>query len=251
MNATEQSKTSGGTSASITTLLAVKVGMDSRYDSRGRRVPVTVLTATPNVVVSTSQDKILLGLGTKKKVKKPQSIFVRRVGFAPRFIKEVKTEAEVKIGDRITVSIFEPGDKVKVTGITRGKGFTGVVKRWGFAGGPKTHGQSDRHRAPGSIGQTTTPGRVYKGKHMAGHQGNTTMTVTGLEVIEVDQTKNQLLVKGSVPGARNGFVKVQKTGRVKTYTPPPQEKEDQSETASKDKAEEIKGQDQKKEEKQQ
>lgn len=148
--------------------------MEARFDTRGRRVPVTLIKVEPNVVGANS--------------------------------------------------IFTPGDEVKVTGWTKGKGFTGVVKRWGFAGGPKTHGQSDRHRAPGSIGQTTTPGRVYKGKRMAGHAGNVKKTVIGLEVIETNPAKNLLVVKGSVPGAANGYLTIEKTGQVKTYTPPPEEK---------------------------
>src|SRR3989338_9041385 len=103
---------------------------------------------------------------------------------------------------------FIPGDKIKVTGTTKGRGFTGVVKRWGFRGGPKTHGQSDRHRAPGSIGQGTTPGRVFKGKKMAGRSGSSTKTITGLKVVRVDAEKNELLVSGAVPGAKGGIVKV-------------------------------------------
>lgn len=208
----------------INSILAQKGNMEARYDTRGRRVPVTVLVANPNVIVRIKEGKVLLGAGTAKKVKKPQNDIASLVGFLPRFLKEVKGEGDLKVGDKITVSVFSNQDEVKVTGITRGRGFAGGVKRWGFAGGPKTHGQSDRHRAPGSIGQTTTPGRVFKGKHMAGHYGNTTHTVTGLEVIEVDQNKNLIFVKGAVPGARNGFVILEKTGKVKSYTPPPGEK---------------------------
>ncbi len=208
----------------VNTILAQKGNMEARYDGRGRRVPVTTLVVDPNVVVSARNGKILLGAGKRKKVKKPQNDIVSKVGFLPRFLKEVKSPEEAKIGDLVTVSAFTPQDEVKVTGVTKGHGFAGVVKRWGFAGGPKTHGQSDRHRAPGSIGQTTTPGRVFKGKHMAGHYGHTTYTVTGLEVIEVDQNKNLIFVKGAVPGARNGFVILEKTGKVKSYTLPPEEK---------------------------
>lgn len=102
------------------------------------------------------------------------------------------------------------GDKVKVTGISKGKGFAGVVKRWHFAGGPRTHGQSDRERAPGSIGQTTTPGRVYKGKKMAGRMGGKKVTIRGLKVIEVKPEENLLVVKGLVPGGKNSKVMVSK-----------------------------------------
>lgn len=195
----------------ITTILGVKKEMEARFDTRGRRTPVTKIFAEPNIVILKRENRAQLGLA-------------KSVGKAPKFRREVKTEGEVQVGDRVTVSIFTPGDEVKVTGTTKGKGFAGVVKRWGFAGGPKTHGQSDRHRAPGSIGQTTTPGRVYKGKRMAGHMGNVRHTVTGLEVIEVDSGKNLLVVKGPVPGGANGYLIVEKTGKVKTYTPSPEEK---------------------------
>lgn len=119
---------------------------------------------------------------------------------------------EIETGQIIDVNLFKAGDKIDVTGISKGKGFAGVVKRYHFAGGPKTHGQSDRHRAPGSIGATTSPGRVFKGKRMAGHMGNCRVTVTHLEVIEVDQGRNLLLVKGAVPGAKNGLLLIRKSG---------------------------------------
>lgn len=223
----------------INTILGQKGEMEARYTTRGRRVPVTVIYADPNVVLDVKSGRATLGLGAKKKIKKSENAFVAKVGVAPRFIKEVKAEGEIKIGDKINVSIFNTQDAVKVTGTTKGHGFAGGIKRWGFHGGPKTHGQSDRHRAPGSIGQTTTPGRVFKGKKMAGHYGNEKITVTGLEVIEVDPAKNLLIVKGPVPGAKNGYLIVEKTGKVKTYTPPPEEKpkEEEEEKAEESKAE--------------
>ncbi|OGD83624.1 50S ribosomal protein L3 [Candidatus Curtissbacteria bacterium RBG_13_40_7] len=202
----------------IATMLGLKKEMTAKFDQHGRRMPVTLIAAEPNIVLTIGGNKVQLGFGQKKRAKKPQSAFVNVAGFAPRFVKEVnKVESEQKYaaGDKLTVSIFQPGDLVKVSGITKGKGFAGGVKRWGFAGGPKTHGQSDRHRAPGSIGQTTTPGRVFKGKKMAGHMGASKHTVMGLEVIEVDSQNNIICVKGSVPGAKNGLVVVQKTGEVK------------------------------------
>lgn len=116
----------------------------------------------------------------------------------------------VGIGEKIA-DIFSAGDKVKVSGTTKGKGFSGVVKRWGFSGGPRTHGQSDRHRAPGSIGQGTTPGRVFKGKKMAGRGGGRTKTILGIKVVKVDGEKNELWVGGAVPGSKGGKVKVTKT----------------------------------------
>lgn len=220
----------------ISTILGTKREMSSRFTQTGQQIPVTYVAADSNVVVGISQDKVILGYGRKKKAKKTENAHLKAVGFAPRFIKEIKlktpkdqtlqdstlqtptpqdTTPQINVGDKITVSIFAPGDEIKVTGVTRGKGFAGVVKRWGFAGGPKTHGQSDRHRAPGSIGAGTTPGRVFKGKKMAGHMGAQQLTIRGLEVIEVDSAKNLLVVKGSVPGTRNGLLIIEKTGKVK------------------------------------
>lgn len=224
----------------LNTILGQKGEMEARYNARGHRIPVTIIKAEPNVVLDVKSSRATLGLGAKKKIKKSENAFIAKVGVAPRFIKEVKTEpasqggGEIKIGDKINVSIFNTQDAVKVTGITKGRGFAGGIKRWGFHGGPKTHGQSDRHRAPGSIGQTTTPGRVFKGKKMAGHYGNEKITVTGLEVIEVDPAKNLLIVKGAVPGAKNGYLIIEKTGKVKAYTSPPEEKPKEDEEKAED-----------------
>jgi large subunit ribosomal protein L3 len=118
----------------------------------------------------------------------------------------METAEGVKVGDKLDVSLFKPGDKITVTGISKGRGFAGGVKRYHFHGGPKTHGQSDRNRAPGSIGSTTTPGRVYKGTRMAGHMGDDRVTVRNMEVLKADVEKNLLLVKGPVPGAKNGLL---------------------------------------------
>src|SRR3990167_8033799 len=209
----------------IKTILGTKSDMSSAYSKFGYQVPVTSVMVEPNTIIGMHADRITLGLGKKKKSKKTEKAFIKVAGHSPRFIKEIKenqqTGKKVNLGDKVTVSIFEGGDEVKVTGTTKGKGFAGSVKRWGFAGGPKTHGQSDRHRAPGSIGMGTTPGRVFKGKKMAGHVGNTKLTVTGLEIIEVNEGKNLLLVKGAMPGPKNGFLIIEKTGKVKSYTPPP------------------------------
>ena len=199
----------------ISTVLGTKIGMEARWDQRGRRVPITVLKVEPNVVVDVGDKKVLLGIGAKKRVKKPQNNITAKIGFMPRYMREVTKIGDLAIGDKITVALFSPQDAVKVTGITKG---------WGFAGGPKTHGQSDRHRAPGSIGQTTTPGRVYRGKKMAGHYGSEQITVTGLEVIDIDEEKNQLFIKGAIPGAKKGFLVIEKTGKVKKYVAPPEEK---------------------------
>src|SRR3989344_964121 len=219
----------------INTLIGLKKEMSVRFDQFGHRIPVTQVVAEPNIILGTRDDRVQLGFGKKKKVKKTENAFVKICGFAPRVVKEVLVVKPLEdqsskycAGEKLTVSIFEPGDQVKVTGITKGKGFAGVVKRWGFAGGPKTHGQSDRHRAPGSIGQTTTPGRVFEGKKMAGHLGNSKLTVTGLEVIEVNEDKNIILIKGAIPGPKDGFLIIEKTGKVKSYTLPPPSEEKQT-----------------------
>ena len=197
-----------------------------RFNSRGQAVPVTLITAVPNQIFITKNGSAQLTFGQKKKAKKTENAYTKTLGFSPRFIKQISgSQEDLKTGDRITVALFQSGDAVKVTGTSKGKGFAGGVKRWGFHGGPKTHGQSDRHRAPGSIGQGTTPGRVYKGKKMAGHLGNSTETVRGLEVIEVDESKNLLIVKGAVPGAKNGLLIIEKIGKIKGYVEPPKEKE--------------------------
>ena len=230
----------------LNSLLGLKLNMSARFNKYGHRVPVTLIKAEPNIILSQKGKRAQLGFGRKKKIKKTENAFVKISGFVPRFIREVTTHEGVDkknastagfaVGDKITVSLFEVGDLVKVTGITKGKGFAGGVKRWGFAGGPKTHGQSDRHRAPGSIGQTTTPGRVYKGKKMAGHMGASKKTITDLEIVEVDSSNNLLVVKGSIPGSRMGLLLITKTGRVKGYTlssPPKEENEEQDRQTTK------------------
>jgi 50S ribosomal protein uL3 len=117
----------------------------------------------------------------------------------------------------VSKGIFKAGDFIKVTGFSKGKGFAGVVKRWGFKGGPKTHGQSDRQRAPGSIGQTTTPGRVYRGKKMAGRLGGRKVTLAGLTVMEVNEKENLLLVKGLLPGVKGGPLVLRRAGESKKF----------------------------------
>lgn len=219
----------------INTLLGVKKNMTSTYDSRGRRVGATVVEIAPNLVtqVKTTDGKdrydgVQLGMGTKKSVKKPQLGHVKKTGVerGVRWFREVREVGEdLKPGQEVNLAqVFSIGDAVKVTGTSKGKGFQGGVRRHGFHGGPKTHGQSDRHRAPGSIGSGTTPGRVLKGKRMAGHMGNVTSSAKNLEVVGIDKEKNLLTVKGAVPGATGGLIMVTKLGRIKGYTPPPEEK---------------------------
>ena len=228
----------------LNTLYGIKKGMISSYDSRGRRVGATLLEVTPNYItqIKTKEkdgySSVQLGLSEKKFVRKPQIGHLKKAGIDKklRYIKEVKTEeTNLEPGKEMTLTqVFKKGDAVKVTATSKGKGFQGGVRRWGFHGGPKTHGQSDRHRAPGSIGSGTTPGRVLKGKHMAGHMGVDTVTYAGLEVIGIDKEKNILTLKGGIPGPIGGLVRIENTGKIKGYTAPPEEKEDEEEEGEKE-----------------
>ncbi|MBI2595902.1 50S ribosomal protein L3 [Candidatus Daviesbacteria bacterium] len=234
----------------IQTLLGTKKFMTSTYDSRGRRVGATVVEMNPNMVTQIKDkegkdgyDAVQLGYGTKKSVKKPQIGHAKKAGVEGkiRWMREVRASETVKPGDQISLGqVFSVGDAVKITGVSKGKGFQGGVRRHGFHGGPKTHGQSDRHRAPGSIGAGTTPGRVYKGKRMAGHMGVERVSYKGLEVVKVDKQNNLLTIKGGVPGPAGGFVIVEKQGRIKGYTPPPEEKPEEEELESSDNTSEVK-----------
>ena len=231
--------------------------MTSTYDSRGRRVGATVVEIQPNLVTQVKSkdgkdgyDGIQLGLGTKKSVRKPQLGHVKKTGIEQpiRWFREIKGNQgdgeDLKPGQAINLDqVFSIGDAVKVTGTSKGKGFQGGVRRHGFHGGPKTHGQSDRHRAPGAIGSGTTPGRVYKGKKMAGHMGNIQSSVKNLEVVSIDKDKSLLIVKGAVPGASGGLLVVTKLGRVRGYTPPPEEKpeEESSENSENSESQKVGG----------
>ena len=230
----------------INTLLGVKKNMTSTYDARGRRVGATILEVSPNFVTQVKgvqtkdgYDGVQLGYGTKKSVKKPQLGHTKKTGIEKpvRWLREIRIKEDpstalgtIQPGQQISVGqVFSIGDAVKVQGISKGRGFQGGVRRHGFHGGPKTHGQSDRHRAPGAIGSGTTPGRVLKGKRMAGHMGNARVTVKGLEVVGIDKEKNLLVVKGAVPGYAGSLLTVTKLGRIKGYTPPPEEKPSEEE----------------------
>lgn len=212
--------------------------MTSTYDARGRRVGATVVEVIPNIVTQVKSEKgkdgytaVQLGFGTKKSVKKPQIGHAKKAGIDQKicWFREVRAN-EADSGKEILVGdVFKKGDAVKVTGTSKGKGFQGGVRRHGFHGGPKTHGQSDRHRAPGSIGSGTTPGRVLKGKRMAGHMGAETVSVRGLEVISVAKSDNLLVVKGAIPGHVGSLVRIENIGKIKGYTPPPEEKPEEEE----------------------
>jgi large subunit ribosomal protein L3 len=199
--------------------LGKKIGMTRIFDDIGNVVPVTVIEAGPCYVTqiksrqSDGYDAVQLGFSSKKEkqVTKPLAGHFRKVGVQPvRKLKEYEPfrNREVKTGEEIRVDIFKPGDRIKITGTSKGRGFTGVVKRHHFRGGPVSHGQSDRLRAPGSLGQSSDPSRVYKGLRMAGHMGNARTSVLNLQVVKVDPENNLLFVKGSVPGARNSYVEI-------------------------------------------
>jgi len=206
----------------INTILGSK-GVSSQTFIEGFRIPVTKVTAGPCVVTQIKKmDKdgywaIQIGFSSKKakNTSKPLQGHLKTTSKEnrfPRFLQEIKfkSEPEVKVGDEIKVSdIFKAGDIVAVTGTSKGKGFSGVVKKWGFHGGPRTHGQSDRERAPGSIGQTTTPGRVYRGKKMAGRMGGEQVTVKNLHIISVNEDGN-IEVSGQIPGNPGSLVSITK-----------------------------------------
>ena len=199
--------------------LGTKIGMTQIFREDGKVVPVTVIQAGPCVVtqVKTMEtdgyEAVQLGFGDVKRRNKPQAGHLKNSKLS-RYLREVTTDDtnEFTVGQSIGVDIFESGEKVDVIGTSKGRGFAGVMKRWNFGGGPRTHGQSDRSRAPGSIGGGTTPGKVYKGMKMGGHMGNRRITVKGLEIIEIDTERNLLMVKGGIPGAPNSLIQIRRFG---------------------------------------
>lgn len=202
-------------------IIGRKIGMSRLFTEDGLAEGVTLIQAGPCVVTQIKTEArdgykaIQLGFGKAKKSRSSQTSDVKGVRFSVYREFRVSDEVGAQVGDTIDVSFLQPGDRVSVTGVSKGRGFAGVVKRHGFAGGPKTHGQSDRHRAPGSIGATTSPGRVVKGRRMAGHMGNHTVTVRNLKVIAVEPSRNILVLGGAVPGATQGLLVVRKaTKRV-------------------------------------
>lgn len=210
----------------VNSIIGKKLGQTQGFLQNGTRIPMTTIMVGGNVVsqIKTIEkdgyEAVQLGFGTTNKAGKPILGHSKKAGLekTPRFFKEVKADKleGIEAGATINIEeILEAGDKIDVTGTSKGKGYAGVVKRWGFHGGPKTHGQSDRHRAPGSIGQSTTPGRVYKGKKMAGRMGNEQVTVKNLEVIEIKG--EELVIKGLIPGAIGSIVTITRTGANKKH----------------------------------
>jgi large subunit ribosomal protein L3 len=203
-------------------IIGKKVGMTQIFDEKGEVVPVTVIEAGPCYVAQIKTEDhdgytaVQMGFEEvkPKRLTNPQIKHLQKSNLpALRHLREFRLApddlTDLEQGQTITVDVFEAGEKVDVTGESKGRGFAGVVKRHGFSGGPKTHGQSDRHRAPGSIGACTTPGRVFAGKRMPGRMGGERTTVQGLQVVMVDPERNLLLVRGAVPGGKNGLLMIQ------------------------------------------
>ncbi len=198
-------------------IIGRKVGVTQTFKDNGDSVAATVIQAGPCPVVGIRKkekhgyDAVQLGFGEikPKNAARPLRAIFEKAKVPPmRVLKEFHTDGkeQFKPGDWINAEIFKVGEKVNVQGVSKGRGFAGSIKRWGFAGGPKTHGQSDRHRAPGSIGAAASPSRVWKGQRMAGRMGAENVTVKNLEVLEVDSERNLVVVKGAVPGPRNGII---------------------------------------------
>jgi large subunit ribosomal protein L3 len=195
-------------------LIGRKLGMTRVFTEEGNAVPVTVIEAGPCRVVRVHQGSVQLGFGDLRpsRTTRAELGHAKAAGLeaAPRLLREFAVaETAPKPGDTVTVGIFAPGELVKVTGTTKGRGFQGVVHRHGFGGGPATHGNT-RHRKPGSISPGTDPSRVIKGKRMPGHMGAERHTELGLRVVRVDAERNLLFVKGAVPGAKDGLLLVTK-----------------------------------------
>jgi large subunit ribosomal protein L3 len=201
-------------------LLGRKIGMTQVFSAAGEAIPVTVIEVGPCVVTQIRNkdrdgyEAVQIGFGevTPKSLTKPEQGHLSGAGRLVRHLREFDADniEDHRVGQVLSADVFEPGQIIDVTGTSKGRGFQGVVRRHGFSGGPKTHGQSDRHRAPGSIGAGTDPGHVWKGTRMAGRMGNRRVTVQNLQVVEVLAEKHLLLVRGSVPGAKNGLVMVRR-----------------------------------------
>jgi len=199
-------------------IIGKKLGMSQAFREDGMLAVVTAIEAGPCTVthIKTAEkdgyNAVQLGFGEAKRLNSSQRGHLKELGHF-KYLREFRLDdiKEIEEGQKMDVSFFKSGDLVDITGLSKGKGFAGVVKRYGFAGGPKTHGQSDRHRARGSIGASASPGRVYKGLRMAGQMGNKRVTVRNLEVFQADLERNLLLIRGAVPGARNGLLLIKKS----------------------------------------
>jgi large subunit ribosomal protein L3 len=202
-------------------IMGKKLGMASFFGPTGREFPVTIVETGPCVVVQVKTlerdryEAVQLGFVEKKAkgVSNPQVGHFQKAGVTPkRFLKEFRFEgaSELEVGSEVNISIFNEGDSLAVTGVSKGKGFQGVIKRWGMKRQGRSHGTHESKRGTGSIGQCAWPSRVWKGKHMAGRMGNDTVTISNLEVLKIIPEKNIIFVKGSVPGGKNGLLKIRK-----------------------------------------
>lgn len=202
----------------INAIYGKKIGMTQLFDEDGKVIPVTVIEAAPNKVcqvkttATDGYEAVQLGFGTikKQKVNKPMAGHFAKQGVEPvRYLREVRVAdgTEHTVGEEVTVANFAEVKKVDVTGTSKGKGFAGVMRRYGFGGGPGGHG-AHFHRAPGSVGQCAYPSRVFKGVRLPGHMGCDTVTTKNLEVVRVDEDMNLIMLKGAVPGGKNGVVRI-------------------------------------------
>lgn len=196
-------------------ILGKKMGMTRVFDEAGKVTPVTVLEAGPCVVMGLAEKNVKVGFEDVKenKLKKPQAGVFKKLNLAPkRYVRDLRIadKAQFKVGDEIKVDIFKEGDFVDVTGVSIGKGFQGGMKRWHWMGTPMTHG-SMSHRRIGSVGASSDPSRIFKGKTMAGHMGHDQVTVQNLKVMKVDLANNLLVVKGAVPGHNKSLLEIRKS----------------------------------------
>lgn len=202
-------------------LLGKKVRMTQIFDDLGKVIPVTVISAGPcyvtqkKTVETDGYQAIQIGFGDvkEKHINKPQLGHLKKNSIKPlRYLCEFEenTETEYKVGDELRVDMFSAGENVTISGTSKGRGFQGAMRRHNFSGANKTHGQSDRWRAPGSLGQSSYPSRVFKGQRMAGRMGNDRITISSAVVVKIDSERNLIYIKGSVPGSTNSLVEIKK-----------------------------------------
>ena len=201
----------------INGIIGKKLGMSLIYDDSGNMLPVTLVQAGPCTVTQVKTlakdgyDSVQIGFSESKNLNSPQSGHQKRSGGQFSVLQEFRADDpdQIEVGQKITTEIFEENEKIKVSGTTKGRGFSGGVRRYGFKGGPKTHGQSDRHRAVGSIGAGSSPGRVWPGTRMPGRYGNEKATIKGLSIAKIDAKNNILVIKGSIPGHNGSNVRIE------------------------------------------
>ena len=201
----------------INGIIGKKLGMSLIYDDNGNMLPVTLVQAGPCTVTQVKTlakdgyDSVQIGFSESKNLNSPQSGHQKRSGGQFSVLQEFQADDpdQIEVGQKIKTEIFEENEKIKVSGTTKGRGFSGGVRRYGFKGGPKTHGQSDRHRAVGSIGAGSSPGRVWPGTRMPGHYGNEKATIKGLSIAKIDAKNNILVIKGSIPGHNGSNVRIE------------------------------------------